>query len=43
MIAKAEVLQDKDNPRFIVTNLPAEGFEHLVLGLGDSRHVIRQR
>jgi Transposase DDE domain group 1 len=27
VIAKAEVLQDKDNPRFIVTNLPAEGFE----------------
>lgn len=26
VIAKAEVLQDKDNPRFIVTNLPAEGF-----------------
>jgi hypothetical protein len=25
--AKAEVLQDKDNPRFIVTNLPAKGFE----------------
>ena len=27
VIAKAEVLQDKDNPRFIVTNLPAMGFE----------------
>lgn len=27
VIAKAEVLQDKDNPRFIVTNLPAEGFD----------------
>ena len=27
VIAKAEVLQDKDNPRFIVTNLPAKGFE----------------
>ena len=27
VIAKVEVLQDKDNPRFIVTNLPAEGFE----------------
>jgi len=27
VIAKAEVLQDKDNPRSIVTNLPAEGFE----------------
>jgi len=27
VIAKAEILQDKDNPRFIVTNLPAEGFE----------------
>ena len=26
VIAKAEVLHDKDNPRFIVTNLPAEGF-----------------
>jgi hypothetical protein len=24
---KAEVLGDKDNPRFIVTNLPAEGFD----------------
>ena len=28
VIAKVEVLQDKDNPRFIVTNLPAEGFEN---------------
>src|SRR5438876_4969979 len=27
VIAKVEVLQDKDNPRFIVTNLPAKGFE----------------
>jgi hypothetical protein len=27
VIAKAEVLQDKDNPRFIVTNLPVNGFE----------------
>jgi len=27
VIAKAEVLGDKDNPRFIVTNLPAEGFD----------------
>ena len=27
VIAKAEVLQDKDNPRFIVTDLPAKGFE----------------
>ena len=27
VIAKVEVLQDKDNPRFIVTNLSAEGFE----------------
>jgi hypothetical protein len=27
VIAKAEVLQDKDNPRFIVTSLPAEGFK----------------
>jgi hypothetical protein len=27
VIAKVEVLQDKDNPRFIVSNLPAEGFE----------------
>ena len=27
VIAKVEVLQDKDNPRFVVTNLPAEGFE----------------
>src|SRR6266403_1039915 len=27
VIAKAEVLQDKDNPRFIVTNLPAKGFD----------------
>jgi hypothetical protein len=27
VIAKAEVLQDKDNPRFIVTNLPVKGFE----------------
>jgi hypothetical protein len=26
VIAKAEVLHDKDNPRFIVTNLPAKGF-----------------
>jgi hypothetical protein len=26
VIGKAEVLGDKDNPRFIVTNLPAEGF-----------------
>lgn len=26
VIGKAEVLHDKDNPRFIVTNLPAEGF-----------------
>jgi hypothetical protein len=26
VIAKAEVLRDKENPRFIVTNLPAEGF-----------------
>jgi len=26
VIAKAEVLHDKDNPRFIVTNLPAGGF-----------------
>lgn len=26
VIAKVEVLQDKDNPRFIVTNLPAKGF-----------------
>lgn len=26
VIAKTEVLHDKDNPRFIVTNLPAEGF-----------------
>jgi hypothetical protein len=26
VIAKAEVLHDKENPRFIVTNLPAEGF-----------------
>ena len=28
VIAKAEVLQDKDNPRFIVTNLAVNGFEH---------------
>src|SRR6266404_3294696 len=27
VIAKVEVLQDKDNPRFIVTNLPAKDFE----------------
>jgi Transposase DDE domain group 1 len=27
VIAKAEVLQDKDNPRFIVSNLPAKGFD----------------
>jgi hypothetical protein len=27
VIAKAEILQDKENPRFIVTNLPGEGFE----------------
>lgn len=27
VIGKAEVLNDKDNPRFIVTNLPADGFE----------------
>jgi hypothetical protein len=27
VIAKAEVLQDKDNPRFIVTDLPVNGFE----------------
>jgi Transposase DDE domain group 1 len=27
VIAKAEVLQDKANPRFIVTNLPAKGFD----------------
>jgi hypothetical protein len=27
VIAKAEVLHDKDNPRFIVVNLPPEGFE----------------
>lgn len=26
VIAKAEVLHDKNNPRFIVTNLPADGF-----------------
>jgi hypothetical protein len=26
VIGKAEVLHDKDNPRFIVTNLPAQGF-----------------
>ncbi len=26
VIGKAEVLGDKDNPRFIVTNLPTEGF-----------------
>jgi hypothetical protein len=26
VIAKAEVLHDKNNPRFIVTNLPTEGF-----------------
>jgi hypothetical protein len=26
VIAKTEVLHDKENPRFIVTNLPAEGF-----------------
>ena len=26
VIAKAEVLHDKENPRFIVTNLPLEGF-----------------
>jgi hypothetical protein len=31
VIGKAEVLGDKDNPRFIVTNLPAEGFD-------DDRH-----
>jgi hypothetical protein len=28
VIGKAEVLQDKDNPRFIVTNLPAKGFDY---------------
>ena len=28
VIGKAEVLPQGDNPRFIVTNLPAEGFEH---------------
>jgi hypothetical protein len=28
VIGKAEVLGDKDNPRFIVTNLPAEGFDY---------------
>jgi hypothetical protein len=27
VIAKSEVLGDKDNPRFIVTNLSAEGFD----------------
>jgi hypothetical protein len=27
VIGKAEVLGDKDNPRFIVTNLSAEGFD----------------
>jgi len=26
VIAKAEVLHDKENPRFLATNLPAEGF-----------------
>ena len=26
-LTKVEVLQDKDNPRFIVTNLPAKDFE----------------
>src|ERR1700751_154849 len=29
VIAKAEVLQDKDNPRFIVGNLPAKGFDRI--------------
>ena len=28
VIGKAEVLGDKDNPRFIVTNLAAEGFDY---------------
>jgi hypothetical protein len=28
VIGKAEVLGDKDNPRFIVTNLAAEGFDN---------------
>jgi hypothetical protein len=27
VIAKAEVTAEGDNPRFIVTNLPAEGFK----------------
>jgi hypothetical protein len=27
VIGKAEVLQEKNNPRFIVTNLPREGFQ----------------
>jgi hypothetical protein len=27
VIGKAEVLGDKDNPRFVVTNLPANGFD----------------
>lgn len=32
VIGKAEVLQDKDNARYIVTNLPAEGFADEVCG-----------
>ncbi len=32
MIGKAEVLEKGENPRFIVTNLPAEGFAGEVAG-----------
>jgi Transposase DDE domain group 1 len=27
VIGKAEILQDKENPRFVATNLPAQGFD----------------
>lgn len=48
VVGKAEILDDKDNPRFIVTNLPASDFpaaplyEQLYCGRGDMENSVKE-
>jgi len=48
VIGKAEILGDKDNPRFIVTNLPADPhpaaplYEEVYCGRGDMENAIKE-
>lgn len=48
VVGKAEILGDKDNPRFIVTNLPAEEhpaaplYEEVYCGRGDMENAVKE-